>query len=333
MCRRVMISLLLVILSLGQSGCGGADKTETPQPSNTKFIISDLGTLGGGDSYATGINNAGLIVGKSMIGNFVDSHAFIYSNGTMTDLGTLPGNNDNSFAHYINDLGQVVGDSNGQAFLFSNGAMSAIHNGYAYGINKNGQIVGDYYSSSGYNHAYLFSSGHLTDLGTFGGNYSYAYGINDLGQVVGQADTNNGDSRAFFFSNGLMTDLGVSGRATGINNSGQIVGFMTTPSGQNHAFIGTTRMIDIGTLSGDTDSFPTGINSFGQVVGQSVSSPGVFRAFLYRNGQMMNLNSMVQTLGGWTLTSATGINDVGEIVGTGIVNGHHRAFLLTPLQP
>ena len=55
------------------------------------------------------------------------SQAFLYSNGTMQDLGTLGGTE--SFAYGINDSGQVVGwsyttgDSYSHAFLYSSGTM------------------------------------------------------------------------------------------------------------------------------------------------------------------------------------------------------------------
>src|SRR5689334_17742521 len=51
----------------------------------------------------------------------------------------------------------------------------------ANGINNLGQVVGQ----SDY-HAFLYSGGHLTDLGALpGGNYSWANAINDNGQIVG----------------------------------------------------------------------------------------------------------------------------------------------------
>jgi probable HAF family extracellular repeat protein len=70
--------------------------------------ITDLGTLGGDNSYATGINDAGQVVGDSRTAAGT-THAFITGpNGVgMTDLGTLGG--DYSTASGINDAGQVVG--------------------------------------------------------------------------------------------------------------------------------------------------------------------------------------------------------------------------------
>jgi probable HAF family extracellular repeat protein len=57
----------------------------------------------------------------------IGTHAFLYSNGQMTDLGTLGGNTV-TLGRSINEAGQVVGLSGvprqqGPAFLYSNGQM------------------------------------------------------------------------------------------------------------------------------------------------------------------------------------------------------------------
>lgn len=78
-------------------------------------VITDLGTLPGGsfssveEADAGGINDKGQIVGFGDTGTG-ETHAFLWQNGTMTDLGTLGGSN--SYAHGINNKGQIVGNSN-----------------------------------------------------------------------------------------------------------------------------------------------------------------------------------------------------------------------------
>ena len=171
--------------------------------------MTDLGTLGGRNSYAYGINAGGQVVGGACITGGAN-HAFLYNGSTMHDLGTLGGS-----------------DS------------------YAYGINAGGQVVGQACTDDAAWHAFLYSGSAIKDLGTLGGTNSYAYGINDGGQVVGQSNVAGGGSHAFLYSDSTMCDLNtlmdpLSGwtlqNAQDINNAGQIVG-----SGYNgtqyHAFL------------------------------------------------------------------------------------------------
>jgi probable HAF family extracellular repeat protein len=71
--------------------------------------VRDLGTLAGGNTFATGINEAGQVVGWSSSNWRDEEHAFLWADGRMTDLGTLGGSR--SAALDINDNGQVVGYS------------------------------------------------------------------------------------------------------------------------------------------------------------------------------------------------------------------------------
>jgi len=183
------------------------------QPS---YSITDLGTLPGEYySEAYGLNNSGQVVGISFEGGNGIS-AFLYSDGVMSDLGTLGG--------YLS---------------------------YAYGINNGGQVVG-ISGTAGYAaaHAFLCSAGVMSDLGTFGGSYngvgSEANGINNSGQVVGYTYTGGGLERAFIYAGGVMIDLNTliltnSGwtldEATAINDNGQIVGYGLNPEGITHAFL------------------------------------------------------------------------------------------------
>jgi probable HAF family extracellular repeat protein len=51
--------------------------------------FTDLGTLGGNDVRANGINNAGDVVGASLLSNNFDEHAFLFHHGHMYDLNDL----------------------------------------------------------------------------------------------------------------------------------------------------------------------------------------------------------------------------------------------------
>ncbi len=69
--------------------------------------ITDLGTLGGRQSNAEGINESGLIVGFAELTGESDTHAVIWNGTDAKDLGTLGGRH--SYGMAINKTGQVAG--------------------------------------------------------------------------------------------------------------------------------------------------------------------------------------------------------------------------------
>jgi probable HAF family extracellular repeat protein len=176
--------------------------------------------LGGTSSAANGINDSGTIVGNAFLTGNTFPHAFSYSGGVMTDLGTLGGNAS-----------------------------------YGLGINSGGVIVGFAEAvASGPLRAFISNNGTMTDLGTLGGTRSAAYDINDSGTVVGQADLANGTQHAFVNLNGggmedLNSDVVNLGsftlvQARGVNESGQIAVWGTdTESGSLHAFLLTPQEV------------------------------------------------------------------------------------------
>jgi len=126
----------------------------------------ELGTLGGLNSRANAINDAGLVVGSSTLAGESATHAFIYENGAMRDLGTLGGTY--STASAINSQGIVVGkstDASGRtlAFIYDAGGMRPLLNmpgaQSAIGISDRGAVVG--LIDDG---AFLYDSGAFTRL-------------------------------------------------------------------------------------------------------------------------------------------------------------------------
>ncbi|MBV9720120.1 MAG: hypothetical protein JOZ77_12445 [Candidatus Eremiobacteraeota bacterium] len=90
----------------------------------------DLGTLPG-DVYseALGINEAGVIVGVSYGSSFSTSRAFIYQNGTMTDLNTLTNPSSQLYLLYANDINNQ-GNIAGGACVLVSGACGSEFPGY-----------------------------------------------------------------------------------------------------------------------------------------------------------------------------------------------------------
>jgi probable HAF family extracellular repeat protein len=101
-----------------------------------------------------------------------------------------------------------------------------------------------------------------------------------------------------------------------------------------HAFLWTHDggMQDLGTLSGDVSSVGFGINSKGQVVGNSCDASGNCRAFLWENGVMTDLNTLVCPGTSLYLTTGNDINAKGEIAGEAYDpnTGDTPAFLAVP---
>jgi len=175
----------------------------------SEYTMTDLGTLGGSNSFPYGINQAGKVVGYSHIAGDAETHAFVWDSGVMTDLGTLGGTYSTPFA--FNNTGKA--------------------------INEAGQVIG--YSTITGNtsyHAFVWNSGVMADL-TLGGSYSFPTAINEAGQVVGQSNLEGDTSNhAFLWDSGVMTDLGTLGGSesypVAINEAGQVIGYSTTEGGQ-----------------------------------------------------------------------------------------------------
>ncbi len=90
-------------------------------------------------------------------------------------------------------------------------------------------------------------------------------------------------------------------------------------------------MLGLGTLGGNY-SVGYGINSLGQVVGTAALADNRDHAFLYSDGMMTDLNTLIAPASGLTLTYANAINNAGWIVGFGENSvGEERAYLLVPI--
>jgi probable HAF family extracellular repeat protein len=102
-------------------------------------------------TLAHGINSSGTVVGQGWV-NSSSFHAFMYARGTMVDLGTFPGGIQ-AAASAINDVGQVVGTSDG-----------------AIAVSKK--------TTEHFSHAFLYAYGKMVDLGIpSGATYSQGTAI------------------------------------------------------------------------------------------------------------------------------------------------------------
>jgi probable HAF family extracellular repeat protein len=173
-----------------------------------------IGAVSGGTfSLPTSINEHGQVVGWSESAANT-THAFLWTNRRIRDLGTLAGSGGASIANAINDRGQVVGSTS---------------------------------TPSGETHAFFWDRGTMVDVGTLpGGTSSDAFAINAHSQVAGLSRSPS-DSALFLWQDGELVNTGIAWSprnetsAQIMNNRGEIVGQHTLPSGEVHAALWTRR--------------------------------------------------------------------------------------------
>jgi probable HAF family extracellular repeat protein len=124
----------------------------------------------------------------------------------------------------------------------------------------------------------------------------------------------------------------------GLNDQGQAVGYSDLPGDAvAHAFLWTKEvgMQDLGTLPGDVVSIGVAMNNSSQLVGTSLDANFNPRAFLWQNGVMTDLNTLIPANSNLSLQLACGINSRGEITGLAMQNstGQFHAYLATPAIP
>jgi probable HAF family extracellular repeat protein len=290
--------------------------------------------------HASAISASGLVAGT------VFDSAFVSDGSTVTTIEPLLARMDNRTVGYgVNDRGQVTGISYGiintspHAFLFSNGTTTDLgtlpggDSAYPSGPNANGQVTGSAAVSANLSHAFLYSQGTMTDLGTLpGGTSSAGSAINDSGVIAGQADTAHGDLHAFVTNGTSLTDIGTlaggktqpgyTSSANAINNAGQVAGTSSVLPSGSHAFLYRGgAMTDLGTLGGP-NSAAWLINKSGQIAGSSDILPSGSHAFVYSGGTMTDLG----TLGGPT-SAPSDLNDSGQVVGTSDTATGQSVFL------
>jgi probable HAF family extracellular repeat protein len=319
----------------------------------------DLGTLGGLNSAVSWPvkNNRGLIAG---IAETATPNPLGESWSCSAFFPTAP--------TYDNCLG----------FVWQWGAITPLptlggYNGYAAGANNSGQVAG--WAETTFHDPtcvapqvlqfepviYGLGKGKIQQLPTFPGDPDgAATAINDEGQAVGISGTcfvavgSFSAAHALLWQNGTVTNLGSLGGIAwntpgAINNRGVVVGFSDLPGDEDgnpnfHAFRWTSEsgMQDLKTLPGDALSEATGVNDQGQIVGVSYAAGFANpRAFLWQNGVMTDLNTLIPGGSSLYLLSANDINNEGIITGQAcvLINGactadsETPAFLAIPQDP
>lgn len=346
--------------------------TSSPAIAASFYAITDLGGLSPDttDTRANAINNLGQVVGRE-VGTDNAFHAFVWDKGKVSQLPEF-GYVD-VVARSINDSGaiagtvdDVAGRDQEQGFVWTKNASGGYDGAY-YGdrtvlekyfrdINNLNQVAGQFVDARGVggapspSRAFYWENGITTVLPTLGGNIGAARAINDKSELVGNVATGAGqttvtaafwkkDPNGNFTLQSLGTFGGLQSFALDINNASQVVGQYIPATDKSIPFLWQNgSKTDLGSLGGSTGN-ALSINNRSQVVGFSntakdaISGREVSHAFIWENGQIFDLNSLLVGGSGWQLTQATGINDRGQIVGYGSYTDakgqtRTRAFLL-----
>jgi probable HAF family extracellular repeat protein len=293
--------------------------------------ILDLGTLGGPNSGVLWpvTNERGIISGISQTaqpdplgerwscsaffpaatGTGYQCLGFVWQDGVMKPLPTLGGTN--GFATGTNNKGQTVG-----------WAENTVHDPTCVApqvLQFRAVVWGP-------------EEGRIQELPPLPGDtVSAATALNDRGWVVGisgicdRAVGRASAIHAVLWRDGQPIDIGALGGVAwntpmSINERGDIVGFANVAAGGGfsaHAFLWTSHdgIRDLGTLPGDSTSQALGINERREIVGTSCDADFNCRAFLWRDGEMTDLNTLIGSDYHDTLITANDINASGRITG------------------
>jgi probable HAF family extracellular repeat protein len=299
----------------------------------------DLGTLGGKNSWTNygGINDRGENVGLAetavpdpdgedfcAMGTKLTCRGFLWRDGHMMALPTLGGNNAQASA--INNRGQIVGIS--ETTVQDSGCSPS----------KPGKIISPV----------IWERGEVRALPTVAGDPDgFVQGINDRGEAVGSSGTcSNIATHAVLWEDDTAVELPGLGRtgndAYAINDHGQAVGYVTSPDSTT---IFPTVWLDgargaptsLGILPGDGAAFATGINNRRQVVGSTFNSQGWSHGFIWQDGVLTDLNTLVPADANLFIIAASNVNERGQISGMATVmsgpdEGKIHAILLTPVN-
>jgi probable HAF family extracellular repeat protein len=253
---------------------------------DVRFTFTTIDVPGAVYTGVWGINKAGEVVGNYGQDINVDSHGFLYSNGTFTYFDYL--GQSVTVPTSINDSGLIVGSAGKNpvvGFLYDGATFTTIQHGndsatFSLGINNAGAVVGGtgtIYATKGFE----MRSGRFKSL-KFQGEYIYVYGagINNFGTVVGWADDNGFVCRRD--SCQLIDFPGASKTENwGINDSGIIVGWYEKgPPYGFHSFATKNGRYISFDYPGAGATFATGINSSGQIVGEYTSDFSVYHGFV-----------------------------------------------------
>jgi probable HAF family extracellular repeat protein len=296
------------------------------------------------------INESGEVAGTEPLA-LIPANTFLWQNGAKTYL-QFP-DSDENWVNGLSHSSHVVG---GEAFgyivkpfVWHEGTTTLLdllplkNYGEAKAANNHGEVVGFVatWMSPWLSTAVLWKNGQVISVPRLqvGDHYNFPNDINDQGKVVGSSGNMNVyRENAFLWQDGqpIVALPALAGdtnsAAYAINDQDSIVGVSSTANGPFHAVLWREGAV-IPLAADQEESWANGINENNAVVGGYVTEEGSL-AFLWSNGQTVDLTSNVVNDPGWILNDAHDINTEGWIVGVGVnpVGQENHGYLLIPLQ-
>ena len=307
-----------------------------PAHAAPRYHVRDLGPA----AFVVQIDSQGVVCGQD------HKHPALWAEGTWTRIG-----NESYFVKSCKGdwaAGYRQGSKNGAAAVVwkpKAGIKLLVHGGvdsYSTVIRQDGRVYGAALMPEGHSFPFTWKDGTMTTMPFVEGfDWTVPAAVNSALEIAGWAANTalrpGCPMVPLLYTGGSWTDLGslggTCGQSRGINDDGTVVGWsMLAGDSVRHAFSWSNgAMSDLGTLGGAT-SQADDINDIGQIVGTSLDATGRTRAFIFTDGVMTPLDTLVlRSSFKGTLEEAVSINSAGQI----IVQGHSRhhtphAFLLDP---